>query len=582
MVKKILNYTESYRNYTYGSILVLLLAVVSSVIPFFLVNQLILLLITHQSFALKDIIVYLAGIAVCLIANAVLYVYGLSLSHYSAYNTLKNIRIAMQMRLEKLPLGKITEKGTGALKKMFNDDIESMELLLAHGIPEGIANLFVPISIYVAMFFIDWKLALLSLASIPLGLFAVGMMSRIGLSRMDAYYQSAEKMNNTIIEYVNGMEVVKIFNKDGESYQRFKKDILSYRDFTFDWYKACWPWMALYNSILPCVCLVMLPLGAWFVLQDYSSLPDFILILCMGFSVGVPLLKALSFVSLFPQLNYKLEQLEKMLDSPPLEAGDQEFIGNDYNIQFEEICFSYEKDEVLHGVSFEVKAHSMTALVGESGSGKSTLAKLLIHYYDLDSGSITIGGQDLRKMSLESLNDQIAYVAQEQFLFNTTLYENIRMGNLDATEEEVLAAAEKAQCMDFLARLDKGIYTMAGDSGKQLSGGERQRISLARALLKDAPIIVFDEATAFVDPDNEEKMNKAISEIIKEKTVIVIAHRLRSIMNADQICVMDAGNLVMSGTHQELLRDCSKYQKLWHAANLSEQWDVRSIEGGLK
>lgn len=582
MIKKILDYTGSYRKYTYASTAVLLIAVISSVIPFFLVNQLIIMLIRHRAFTVSEVIGYLIGIGVCLLANAILYVYGLSLSHYSAYNTLKNIRVEMQKRLEKLPLGTITEKGTGALKKMFNDDIESMELLLAHGIPEGIANLFVPISIYLAMFLIDWKLALLSLASIPLGLFAVGMMSKIGLTRMDAYYQSAEKMNNTIIEYVNGMEVVKIFNKDGESYQRFKTDILSYRDFTFDWYKACWPWMALYNSILPCVCLVMLPLGSWFVLQGHSSLPDFILILCMGFSVGVPLLKALSFVSLFPQLNYKLDQLEKMLDQPPLKTGDQEFMGESYHIQFSDVHFSYEEEKVLHGISFEVKEHSMTALVGESGSGKSTLAKLLIHYYDLDSGSIEIGGQNLQSMRLEALNDQIAYVAQEQFLFNTTLYDNIRIGNLEATEEEVFAAAKKAQCMDFLECLEDGIYTMAGDSGKQLSGGERQRISLARALLKDAPIIVFDEATAFVDPDNEEKMNLAISEIIKEKTVIVIAHRLRSIMNADQICVLDAGRLVMSGTHQELMQACDTYKKLWQAASLSEQWDVRNVEGGVQ
>ncbi|MBQ5384568.1 MAG: ATP-binding cassette domain-containing protein, partial [Treponema sp.] len=230
--------------------------------------------------------------------------------------------------------------------------------------------------------------------------------------------------------------------------------------------------------------------------------------------------------------------------------------------------------QVLHGINLKLKQGTTTALIGESGSGKSTLAKLLVHFYDLDSGSISIGGQNITDMSIESLNNQISYVAQEQFLFNTTLYENILIGRPDATREEVLDAARRAQCDEFLSRFPKGIDTNAGDSGKQLSGGERQRISLARAILKNAPVIVLDEATAFMDPENEEKMNAAISEIVKDKTVIVIAHRLSSIKNADKICVLKKGNVIAEGTHEELIKNCEEYQKLWNASTAAANWRI--------
>ena len=268
-----------------------------------------------------------------------------------------------------------------------------------------------------------------------------------------------------------------------------------------------------------------------------------------------------------------------MMSAPALQQTNNSFRGKNHNISFENVHFAYKEDEVLHGITLNVPEGSLTAFVGESGSGKSTLAKLLVHYYDVTGGSIRIGGQDIREMSIEALNNQISYVAQEQFLFNMSLMENIRLGKLDATDEEVMAAAEKAQCGEFLSRLENGIHTMAGDGGKQLSGGERQRISLARAILKNAPIVVLDEATAFMDPENEEKMNEAIAEVIKGKTVIVIAHRLYSIVGADQICVLENGKLSAVGTHQKLLESCPEYQKLWKAAEGSAQWKVSIAKG---
>ena len=574
MYKRILEYAGRYKKYTYSSIAFTFIAVLLNALPFLIVYQLIAPLLGYGEIGTAGIVWRLIAIAACVTLYALLYPFGLRLSHLAAFNTLKNLRISLQKRLEKLPLGVIQEKGTGTLKKMFVEDIEAMELLLAHAIPEGISNIAIPTVTVILMFFVDWKLALLCIAALPIGLIAMKMMYTSGTSKMGAFYASAQKMNNTIIEYVNGMEVVKVFNRDGESYRRFETDVKSYRDFTLDWYKECWPWMAVYNSALPCVALFLLPFGAWFVLNGWSTLPNLVLVLCMSFSVGGPLLRALGFASTIPQLNYKIKALEDLLDHPELCCADDGFKGKDHSISFENIKFSYTDTEVLHGVSLDIPEGSLTALVGESGSGKSTLAKLLVHFYDVNGGSIRIGGQDIRDMSIEALNNEISYVSQEQFLFNISLLENIRLGKPDATDKEVMAAAEKAQCGEFLSRLEKGIHTLAGDGGKQLSGGERQRISLARAILKNAPIVVLDEATAFMDPENEAKMNAAIAEIIAGKTVIVIAHRLHSIINADRICVMDSGNIAACDTHTNLLSYCEEYRKLWNAAQSSMEWKV--------
>lgn len=576
MYKKIKPYMGGYLRYTRRSAVSITAAVILSVVPYFLLYQLIAPLLNGESLTSGYVALRVVITAVCLVGNAVLYVHGLDLSHYSAYNTLRNLRTALQGRLEQQPLGAIRELGNGRIKKVFTDDIETIELLLAHAIPEGIANLIIPAVVMVAMFFADWKLALLSLASLPFGMFAMGMMFKIGMSRMEAYYAAAAKMNNTIIEYINGMEVVKVFNRDGESYARYENDIHYYRDMTLDWYRICWPWMALYSSILPCVALFTLPIGGWFVLKGWSTLADFVLVLCMTLAVGPPLLKAIGFAGKFPQLNYKVEELERLLDNPPLKQSDRGFEGKNHDICFEDVHFSYKNTEVIHGIDLTIREGEMAALVGESGSGKSTLARLLVHFYDLDSGKITLGGQDITDMRIEALNDQIAFVSQEQFLFNTSLYENIRLGKPDASREEVLNAASLAQCDEFLERFPQGIDSKAGDGGNMLSGGERQRISLARALLKDAPIIVLDEATAFIDPENEEKMNAAISEVIRGKTVLIIAHRLHTVTGADQIIVLDNGNIDARGTHEELLKSSPVYQRLWAAAQQSIEWEVRA------
>lgn len=593
MFKKVFEYAGPHKKDLYIATFIVLLSVLMGVLPFMLAYQVISPLVMGNAVDTKYVCIRVIGVLICLILQAILYGWGLDVSHKAAYSTLLRLRTSLQKRFEAVPLGFIQDKGTGTIKKLFVDDVDSLEVLLAHSLPEGIANLMIPIAIYVAMFFIDWKLALLSLASIPISFAAMMIMYSVGMKKMGPYYMAGQKMNNTIIEYINGMEVVKVFNKDAESYERFRKDISDYRDYTLEWYKAAWPWMAIYSSLLPCTIILTLPLGAWFVLCGFSTLPDLILVLCLSLSIGIPLLKSLSFLPTMPQLNYKIAALEQVLETAPLQQTDAVFHGKNYDICFDHITFGYEKsqpgpdgqpmvtmDEVIHDISFTAKAGQKTALVGESGSGKSTLAKLLIHYYDPQQGSISIGGQKITEMSLEALNSQVSYVAQDQYLFNTSILENIRIGRPDATDEEVLEAAKKAQCMEFLEKLPQGIHSMAGDAGKMLSGGQRQRISLARAILKNAPIIVLDEATAYADPENEEKMEAAIAELVKGKTLFVIAHKLPAIMNADQICVIEHGKLAATGTHAELLAICEEYKKLWKASQDSAEWKVNAVKEG--
>lgn len=594
MLNKVFEYAGSHKKTIHLASFIMLLSVIMGVVPFLFAYQIINPLILGQNLEFTRLVILLAGILICLVLQALLGGLGLNMSHKAAYNTLFGLRTSLQKKMENLPLGAIEEKGTGAIKKMFVDDIGSLEVLLAHSLPEGIANLIVPVMVYIAMFFVDWRLALMSLASIPLSIVAMMIMYSAGMKKMGPYYMASGKMNNTIIEYVNGMEVVKVFNKQTESYKRFSKDVGDYRDYALAWYKTAWPWMALYSALLPCTIILTLPLGGYFAYMGYVSLSDLILVLCLSLSIGLPLLKALGFLPTMPQLNYKISALEDALNIEPLKQGENKFKGIDHTISYDNVTFGYQLSKmgengqpetyiknVIHNVSFTAKVGEKTAIVGESGSGKSTLAKLLIHYYDVLEGSISIGGQNLQDMSLKALNKEISYVSQDQYLFNTSLLENIRIGNLSATDEEVIEAAKKAQCMEFLDKLPNGIYSLAGEAGKMLSGGERQRISLARAILKNAPIVVLDEATAYADPENEEKMEAAIRELVKGKTLIVIAHKLPAIVDADQILVMNHGRLVANGKHNDLLESSADYRKLWDATIFSKEWKIDRKAGEM-
>ena len=577
-IGKILQYAGEHRRTIYQAAFCMTLGAAASIVPYLLVYTILEQVLNGSVPTVAGSGKMLAGILLAEIVYAVLYMYGFQLSHRAAYNTLENIRRFLQENLERKPLGKIREMGSGAIKKLFIDDIESIELLLAHMIPEGIANLTVAVFALVFLLVIDWQLALVTCVVIALGISVSGQMYRVGIDQMGSYFAAAKRLNNTIIEYVNGMEVVRVFNRQDEFGERFASSVTAYRDFALSWYKVSFPWMALYGSLFSNILLYSLPFGTLLILLGQLTLARYILAICLSFGIAPLLLRCISFIGAVPQASYKIQALEKAFDYPELKTGAAAFSGTGHSIEFRNVRFAYKDLEVLKDVSFTAQERQMTALVGASGSGKSTAAKLLVHYYDVSGGEVLIGGQNIREMSLEALNEQIAYVSQDVFLFNKSIADNIRIGKKDATDDEVIAAAKKAQVDSFIRELPNGYATLAGEAGSKLSGGQRQRIAFARAILKDAPIVILDEATAFIDPENEQKMNQAIREIVRDKTVIVIAHKMQSIMNADRIIVLKDGRIAASGRHAQLIETCTEYQHLWRISEETADWTVRGKE----
>ena len=574
-ISKILQYAGTHRRTIYQAALCMTLGAAASIVPYLLVYTILEQVLNGSVPTLAGSGKMLAGILLAEIVYAIFYMYGFQLSHRAAYNTLENIRRFLQENLERKPLGKVREIGSGAIKKLFTDDIESIELLLAHMIPEGIANLTVAVFALVTILIIDWQLALLTCVVIALGISVSGQMYRVGVEQMGSYFAAAKRLNNTIIEYVNGMEVVRVFNRQDEFGERFASSVTAYRDFALSWYKVSFPWMALYGSLFSNILLYSLPFGTLLILLGQLTLARYILIICLSFGIAPLLLRCMSFIGAVPQASYKIQALEKAFDYPELKTGTAPFSGTGHNIEFRNVRFAYKDLEVLKNISFTAQERQMTALVGASGSGKSTAAKLLVHYYDVSGGEVLIGGQNIREMSLEALNEQIAYVSQDVFLFNKSIADNIRIGKKGATDEEIIAAAKKAQADEFIRELPDGYATLAGEAGSKLSGGQRQRIAFARAILKDAPIVILDEATAFIDPENEQKMNQAIFEIVRDKTVIVIAHKMKSIMNANRIIVLKDGRIAASGCHAELIKTSPEYQNLWRISEETADWTVR-------
>lgn len=580
MFKKILAYGANDKKRLYLSIFNCMISVSFSIVPYFMIYLLISRLVNDQPFTVSYLILIAGTITVSLVLESILYVKGLDYSHVFAFNVLEKIRSSLQEKLEQLPIGYVQGKGKGTMKKVFVDDVDSMETLLAHAVPEGIANLMISIFVIISMLVIDIRLGLLALVTMPIALFAFFYMFKVGKANMADYFASGQHMNNTIIEYINGMEVIKVFNQEGQYFGKFKESITNYKDKTLAWYKACWPSMSVYTIMFSSTALVMLPAGSYLVYSQSAELSQLILVFCLSTSLGIPLLRLISFVPALTQINYKIEVLESVMEEELIQTDSKAFNGSNYDVTFDGVSFSYDEEAVISNLSLTAKEGETTALVGESGSGKSTLAKLLVHYYDVGDGRITIGGQDIRELSLKTLGNLVSYVSQDVYLFNQSIFENIRIGNPQATEEEVLTAAEKAQCLSIFEHLPEGIHTIVGTRGDKLSGGEKQRICIARALLKDAPIVLLDEAMAYIDAENEKVISQAIAELSKQKTMITIAHRLKNIMNSETIYCLDKGVVETAGTHHDLLDQSDIYRKLWDASIKSENWQPKGSEAG--
>lgn len=561
------------------SILLAVLGEMFGIVPFLMVALLADEL--YRGTATIQRVLFFSGIAaICQLIKMLLTWRSSLMSHKISFTILKNIREAITDRMAKVPMGVMLETPTGTFKNLIVDNVAKLEDSMAHFMPELPSNIAAPLCSILLIFILDWRMGLASLITIPLGiLFFAAMMRGYG-PRMENYMRSANDMNSSLVEYVSGIQVIKAFNRSASSYGKYSKSVNYFHDSTMEWWSQCWFWNAAARAVLPSTLLGTLPVGAWLYMEGTLSLPVFLISLVVPLGFVAPLMKVSEAMEQVSMIKGNLEQVTAFLKTPELVRPSEPVSLGERTYQFEDVHFGYKETEVLHGISFQTRPGTMTAIVGPSGSGKSTIAKLMAGFWDVTSGSVRFGDQDIRQIPFEQLMGEISYVAQDNFLFDKSIRENIRMGNPSATNAEVEAVAKAANCHDFIMQLEQGYDTLAGDAGDRLSGGERQRITIARAMLKPSSVVILDEATAYADPENEALIQQAISKLVAGKTLIVVAHRLNTIRNADQILVVANGNIADRGTQEELLRECPIYQKMWqdYAGTIEES----DLKGGVE
>lgn len=490
-------------------------------------------------------------------------------SHRAAFTVLKNIRMQLTAKLSRVPMGFILDTPSGKFKTMLVDTVEKLELPLAHIIPELTANLLIPFLMLIYFFYLDWRLALIAFATFPLGLLCYMGMMKDYEKRYAKVLTAGKNMDAATVEYIGGIEVIKAFNQSTASYRKYTEAITENENAKSEWFRKTNPYYAAGMAIAPSSLLGVLPLGSWFFIHGSISAGSFISCIILSLGLIAPLIQALRYTDSLAMVDSTVKEIAQLLEAEEMNRPKNPVPPDGNTIEFSHVSFSYNgadsDTEVLHDLCFQTVPNGMTAFVGPSGSGKSTVARLIASFWEASAGSVMIGGCDVRKMPLSQVMEQVAYVSQDNYLFRLSIRENIRLGKPDATDAEIEQAARKASCHDFITALPQGYDTVAGDGGNNLSGGERQRIAIARAILKDSPIIVLDEATAFTDPENEAVIQRSIGELVAGKTLIVIAHRLSTVTAADKIIVMNHGNIEAEGRHQTLLESCELYRTLWNA-----------------
>ncbi|MBR1506748.1 MAG: ABC transporter ATP-binding protein [Eubacterium sp.] len=557
------------------SVILSVISLVSGIVPYFCVYK---MLDAYMTGGLdKETVLFWGLIALGMYFIKVL-TFGLStgISHYVAFNVLEGMRLKVADVFMKAPLGEVYAHSIGEIKGIIVDKIEDIEPPLAHFVPEGSGHLVLPIVSLIALCMIDIRVALGALAALPVGF--IFMMLTFSLSgRNLAKYQEANAhMNSVIVEYIEGIEVIKAFGKTGVSYEKYAGAIMNYRDFVIEWMKDTWITMKLAFAFMPATLLGVVPVSVLLIDKGSMSVSEMALAVMLAMSMVISMTKIEVFSNSLREMEYTVKEIQKLFDMKTLIEPSEEKIPDKYDVQLKGVHFTYDEKEgeVLHGIDLALPEGSFTALVGPSGGGKSTVAKLIAGFWDTTGGSIEIGGVDIRDMKVTSLANLVSFVTQDNFLFRCSLLENIRLGNPAATDEEVKAAALAACCEEFILKLPDGYNTSAGEAGKRLSGGERQRIAIARMMLKNAPIVILDEATAFTDPENEDKLQQSIAALTKNKTLLVIAHRLSTIKEADNIVVLSDGSIEASGKQDELMEKCPLYNRMWQAHIGARKWSA--------
>ena len=547
------------------SVLLAIGNVIFKILPYFIIADVVKLFLNGE----KEFEIYLAKavlIVLSFIIAELLHSLSTALSHRATFAVLANIRKACCDKLARVPLGYVKDTPSGTFKNIMVERIDSIETTLAHIVPEFTSNLLAPVIILIYFFLTDWRLALWSLVPVIVGFLSYfGMMLDYKPS-FERTVQTTKDLNDAAVEYIDGIEVIKAFGKTESSYAKFTKAAMAYADSFISWMKRCSIFHALMMVVTPYTLLTVLPFGAHYVENETLTIPNFVMCIILSLGIVGPLITVGSYTDDLGKIGVIVGEVVGILEQPELKRpAESTAVPKDNSVTLTDVKFGYHDKEILHGVTMELKAGTVNAIVGPSGSGKSTIAKLIASLWDVNSGSIKIGGTDIKQLSLTDFNRKIAYVAQDNYLFNESVRENIRQGNPNATDEQVIEVTKKSGCYDFIMQLENGFDTIVGGAGGHLSGGERQRISIARAMLKDAPIVILDEATAYTDPENEAILQNSIAKLVAGKTLIVIAHRLSTVKDSDQIFVINEGNVAAHGTHEELLASCPLYKEMWNA-----------------
>ena len=561
------------------SVVLSILSILLGLVPFYCMYRVICLFAAGSATA-SAVAGWCAGSLAAYVGKVVCFTLSTGVSHHAAYNILAGLRQRLVERFLHAPLGEVQKHSIGEIKSIMVDKIENIEPPLAHMIPEGAGHIVLPIVSIAALACLDWRLALASLVTFPAALVCMMLTFVISGKSFQVYDESNAAMNSAIVEYIEGIEVIKAFGRAGVSYEKYAKSITDFRTFVIKWLSSTWVTMKLAFALFPSTLIGTLPTALWLASRGIITAPQAALAVMLSLSMVGSLAKLEVFSENMRQVQATVESLEAFLtmDSLPEPPAPAAVQGTE--VQLHNVHFSYSADtpEVLHGIDLTLPQGSFTALVGPSGGGKSTVAKLIARFWDVTDGAITIGGVDVRQMPLSQLAGLVSFVAQDNYLFRCSLLENIRLGDPSATDEQVKAAARAAQCEEFIAKLPQGYDTPAGEAGKRLSGGEKQRIAIARMLLKNAPIVILDEATAFTDPENEDKIQQSIAALTAGKTLLVIAHRLSTIKDADNIVVLKNGAIEAQGTQQTLLESCPLYRAMWQAHIGAKAWAVTSAE----
>lgn len=580
-LKTLLSYVSRCRGRMVVAEIASIASVFSGLIPFYAVYRIIDLVVVRigDTPAWDAVFGWAALAGMGYVAKQLLFAVSTMNSHIGAYTILAELRGDIAERLMDASLGTAQATSVGELKDVIVDRIEQIEVPLAHMVPELSANMLLAVAIAVWLVLIDWRLALAAVATVPITLLVMAFGMQSYYKMYGGYMAEQDHVNSVVVEYIEGIRVVKAFNQATSSYEKFAQAVQGFCGYTVAWMRMSRVAMGLALSLLPTTLLGVVPVGIALYLGGSLTVAQFALACVLAMAIVMPVTYLGTSFNEMNLMSYVIADAQAFLKLLGLPQPTEAAAIHGYDVRLSHVRFSYDgKAEVLHDISFDAPAGTFTALVGPSGSGKSTMARLIARHWDVGEGSVSIGGTDVKDMPLSQLSSLVSYVSQDDFLLDGTLRENVALGKPGASDDEVDAAAAAASCDEFVSRLPYGWDTPAGEAGHALSGGERQRICIARAILKDAPVVVFDEATAFADPENEAHIQRSVARLAEGKTLIVIAHRLSTIVSADNICVVDGGRLVAQGTHEELLEKCLLYARMWSAHIGAGTWAAGSHE----